>query len=139
MVMKKNSTREENMKDMKILTKMMVSTFVLVALMIIMAVIYNNAGNTTSESYSNLIKNELAIEASTKNVLTSMLILRRHEKDFLLRLAPKHIDRHDKEMQVLLKEAKNIEIIAKKNNLGEIVQKAQDIQKNATDYKTKFN
>lgn len=126
------------MKDMKILTKMMISTFVLVGLMITLAVIYNNAEGVVTSSYSGLIKNELKIEASARNVSTSMLMLRRHEKDFLLRLNLKYSDKHDKEMIVLLEEVKNIETIAKKNNLTEIQTKAQAISKNVKDYKANF-
>ena len=126
------------MKDMKILTKMMISTFVLIALMVIISVIYSNTEKATSDSYSSLIKNELEIEAAARNVSTSMLMLRRHEKDFLLRLDLKYRDKHDKEMQVLLGEVKKIEKIAKANKLNDIVSKAQAIETNAQDYKNKF-
>ena len=126
------------MKDMKILTKLMVSTFVLVGLMITLAVISNNTESEMSSSYSGLMKNELEIETSARKVSTSMLMLRRHEKDFLLRLDLKYRDKHDKEMKVLLNEVKNIETIAKKNNYKEIAEKAAAIAKNVKDYEKDF-
>ncbi|MCM8529445.1 MAG: methyl-accepting chemotaxis protein [Lentisphaeraceae bacterium] len=126
------------MKDMKILSKLMISTFALIIMMITIAVIYNNAGNVTSEGYSSLISNELKIEDSALKVSNSMLMLRRHEKDFLLRLNLKYQEKHDKEMAVLLKEARNIQDLAKKSNLKDIETKAKAIIENANHYKENF-
>ena len=127
------------MKDMKILTKLMISTVVLIAMMITIAVIYNNAGNVTSDGYASLIENELQIEASARKVSNSMLMLRRHEKDFLLRLNLKYQDKHDKEMVHMLKEAEKIQTLAQKNNLKDIETKAKEIISNANTYKANFN
>ena len=127
------------MKDMKILTKLMISTVIMIVLMVSLAVIYNNAANTVSEGYTHLIENELEIEKAARNVSKSMLMLRRHEKDFLLRLDLKYKERHDKEMTVLLSEAQKIENLSKKNNLKDIQSKANAILENAKEYKSKFD
>lgn len=127
------------MKDMKILTKLMLSTGIMIVLMIVVAVIYNNSSNEVTEGYDSLMKNEIEISHAAERVSNHMLTLRRHEKDFLLRLDLKYLGKHDAESKLLLNEANKIKTLASNSKLQEIEAKADGIIKSAKEYKDLFN
>ena len=127
------------MKDMKILTKLMLSTGIMITLMIVVAVIYNNSSNEVTKGYDSLMKNEIEISHSAERVAEHMLTLRRHEKDFLLRLDLKYLGKHDAETKLLLDQANKIKAIASKKKLKEIEKKADAIIKSGKEYKELFN
>ncbi len=106
-------------KDFKIGTKLY-SGFgaVLVLLAVVAFMSYDNLMNT-EKGFINLIHGDISIEIQNANIDRYMLQARRNEKDFLLRKEIKHLEKVDKAVANLKKEA---------NLLLELEQKAGNQQ-----------
>ncbi|MCO4753853.1 MAG: hypothetical protein KC478_05200, partial [Bacteriovoracaceae bacterium] len=85
---------------MKILNKLGLKTKVLILFGIIAIasignLVVNQQGFVSiNESYKGLSEKNLALTSSLEETTIKMLLLRRHEKDFLLRGDDKYLDRH---------------------------------------------
>ncbi len=91
---------------MKLSKKLIVITIVITILFISIMVILLSALNRTNHDYQHIIEKDVQISFHSKNISILMLNARRAEKDFLLRLDPKYIDKIENFVSDIAQESK---------------------------------
>lgn len=126
------------MKNLKIMKKLFLLTSFIAGIMIVISMIFTDYADTIQSDYTKLLDNEISLDATARNITRSELMLRRHEKDFLLRLDLKYRDKHQKEILNIKKHINNLKTVAKANNFKEIQDKAIEIETSVDAYNADF-
>lgn len=105
-------------------------------LLIILACVSNYAISTSDSENENLLKTEVAIRHYAMETSESMLLCRRREKDFRLRLDMKYLGKHAAEYEKLKSNAHTL--VKLTNNYPQMQKKASNIEKHAGLYRKLF-
>ncbi|MCM8529714.1 MAG: methyl-accepting chemotaxis protein, partial [Lentisphaeraceae bacterium] len=125
--------------DMKISYKLMLNTGLLIFFLLGVGYIYSTANLKLEKTHEELIKQDLEIEFEALEIESKMLQARRNEKDFLMRLDPKYLERHKKTMSELRYYTGNIAKISKEINGKEITQLITKVGVQADIYEKSFH
>ena len=127
-----------NLSKMKMKTKLIVNTIVLIAFMAAIILIYQYVLTRTKTAYNGVIDGEVAIEASSQQIESLMLQARRSEKDFLMRRDLRYAGKVEQNIGELVDTARALEKLAGQTG-NDIAQKdARSIQAAAEQYQAKF-
>jgi methyl-accepting chemotaxis protein len=128
----------QKFNDLKMGAKFAVS-FGLVGIMFLTVVwIYQNTLTKTMTTYDHILQSEEQMKSHANNIESLMLQARRSEKDFLIRMDLKYVDRHKKVMENLLDEAKKLEELEKKAGHREDIERVASIIEYANTYNSSF-
>ncbi|MBU1641311.1 MAG: MCP four helix bundle domain-containing protein [Proteobacteria bacterium] len=97
---------------LKLRTKLIGGFGIVLVLLIGVIAIYQYATTSMSGEFNNLLKVDLAIRGDAKDVESAMLQCRRDEKDFLLRMDKKYLDKLNKNVAAAIESAGQIEKLA---------------------------
>jgi methyl-accepting chemotaxis protein len=125
-------------KNMKISLKISGGFGLVLGLLLIVMGIYQFVVSNTSSGFQNVLNQELVIENLSGEISELMLQCRRNEKDFLIRLDKKYVERLGKNITKLIKKAQKIEELGKKLAKPETVDQASLVVTNAKAYHDQF-
>lgn len=106
-------------------TKIVTFGLTLMAVLIIGSSVVGIIGNkTVSKQYKDLLEHEIELEHVSMRLNEQMLLARRHEKDFLMRLDKKYLTRHKEAVENIIEYAHQID--EQTSKLGEEFKHARD-------------
>lgn len=106
-------------------TKIVTYGLTLMALLIVGSSVVGVIGNkTVSKQYKDLLEHEIELEHLSMNLSEQMLLARRHEKDFLMRLDKKYLEKHHEAVENIIDFAHMIDNVTGK--LGDEFKHARD-------------
>ncbi len=126
------------MSKMRLSYKLTASFASILLLLIIITFVYQWLVSSTTSSYNELIKHEVAMANYAQKIEAKMLQARRNEKDFLLRLNLKYLGKHEKTMTALKAEAEGLRKLAVEAENNQFEQDAKLITQYANNYQNSF-
>ena len=128
--------------NMKMKTKLITNTMLLILFMMAVILIYQYVLTRTKTSYNSVINNEITMEIHAESIKSHMLQARRSEKDFLLRKDLDYAEAVSGNIEELLSTARELgELEEQTAHSGSEKEKemAVNIQQYARNYLSKFN
>jgi len=125
-------------KNMKIKTKLACSFGIILALLVTGLGIYQLTIQSTISHVEQLMESEVAMANHAAEIEVLMLQSRRNEKDFMLRLDLKYLDKLDKNIAGLKSQAKALKTTAIRIGDKTLAGKAEEIDGYAEEYVTAF-
>jgi len=119
--------------------KLLAGFGVVVALLVLLAGIYQYSLGTVITEFKNLDLYEVAIEKHALEAESAMLECRRNEKDFILRKDLEYRKKLSDNLENVVKQARAIEPLAREIGANDVARQVGDIQKAAKTYLNAYN
>lgn len=125
-------------QNMKLGLKISGGFGLVLGLLLIVMGLYQFVVSTTSSKFQNLLHQEMAIEGLSGEIEALMLECRRNEKDFLIRLDKKYVERLGENIHQITRKAAEIKKLGEAQNNPKIADQAVLIIDNAKAYHGHF-
>ncbi|MFC1549452.1 methyl-accepting chemotaxis protein [Nitrospirota bacterium] len=125
-------------KNLKISMKLALAFGVVGIFFLGVIALYQVTLSGTSNSYTTILNENEVMKSTTNEIGLLMLQARRSEKDFMIRMDPKYIDRNAAQVRDVIKKAQELEAIESAAGAMDGVENARNIQTLATQYGAAF-
>jgi methyl-accepting chemotaxis protein len=123
---------------MKLSTRIYTGFGITLALLVAIIAIYQFTIHSTVNNFESLIAQDISAMSHAAKAKVNLLQCRRNEKDFLMRLDNKYLDKILKNLAKLKNDTKTIEELAKQTNHHEMVELTSKIAAQTNEYETCF-